>query len=397
MRGCKELQGVLAVAWQPVDAVRPASPWQGRLLTQLRPAPIRFCAVKNREPLGLKRLQARGRLQGAVVQALVVHSVRFSTASDTTTAAQIERMIVSIPGCYCRCSWRPSPCGAPRTHRCGLEETVAVIAKCALVVSPSVDLYLPQKHSSLPCAGQRPPAGGAALQDDSPRAGKRAESEQHALCCASCGGLGGGSVRGHIHLPSPPDAPLPLPPSLLLQVQLDGESRAKYERWQAAGERRAGPLALVSAAGRRAWLSPCAARLPQGAPAKGPANWHLHCSQLTRLSPAAAAGRAVIEQHLRDGTLLQQYTAVLEILLRLRQVGWGRVDASLERCGSSLHSLRRSSACMQLDSCLPAHPPTLLSHTITSAPVHTYRSAATPTWHQETTLPSWPSRTPPHS
>ncbi|KAI7841955.1 hypothetical protein COHA_004482 [Chlorella ohadii] len=49
------------------------------------------------------------------------------------------------------------------------------------------------------------------------------------------------------------------------QVHLDGEARAKYERWQ-------------------------------------------------------AAGRAVIEQHLRDGTLLQQYTAVLEILLRLRQI-----------------------------------------------------------------------------
>lgn len=144
-------------------------------------------------------------------------------------------------------------------------------------------------------------------------------------------------MRGHIHLPSPPDAPLPLPPSLLLQVQLDGESRAKYERWQAAGERRAGPLALVSAAGRRAWLSPCAARLPQGAPAKGPANWHLHCSQLTRLSPAAAAGRAVIEQHLRDGTLLQQYTAVLEILLRLRQVG-GTCCARHARCVGGGHS-----------------------------------------------------------
>ena len=32
------------------------------------------------------------------------------------------------------------------------------------------------------------------------------------------------------------------------------------------------------------------------------------------------AGRAVIERHLADNTLLQNYTAVLEILLRLRQV-----------------------------------------------------------------------------
>lgn len=56
-------------------------------------------------------------------------------------------------------------------------------------------------YSSSPCAGQRPPAGGAALQDNSPRAGKRAESEQHALSCASCGGLGGGSARGAFFCP----------------------------------------------------------------------------------------------------------------------------------------------------------------------------------------------------
>ena len=44
----------------------------------------------------------------------------------------------------------------------------------------------------------------------------------------------------------------------------------------------------------------------------------LHCMPAHITCPAA--GRAVIERHLRDGTLLQQYTAVLEILLRLRQV-----------------------------------------------------------------------------
>lgn len=38
-------------------------------------------------------------------------------------------------------------------------------------------------------------------------------------------------------------------------------------------------------------------------------------------SSPRASGRAVVERHLADGTLLQNYTAVLEILLRLRQVG----------------------------------------------------------------------------
>ncbi len=118
-------------------------------------------------------------------------------------------------------------------------------------------------------------------------------------------------------------------PPRLLQVHLDGEARAKYERWQAAGGWAGvlfGPRIIRC---RAAGSKP--GRRSHAAPARPPA------SGTYSPSTCFVAGRAVIEQHLRDGTLLQQYTAVLEILLRLRQVG-GTCCARHARCVGGGHS-----------------------------------------------------------
>ena len=109
----------------------------------------------------------------------------------------------------------------------------------------------------------------------------------------------------------------------LVQVELLPEARAKYQRWQAAGERSRWGGGGGEGICPSAWECACGwvraapvARLCTSPPPhpRPPTHTHTH----------TCAGRALVARHLQAGTLLANYTAVLEVLLRLRQVGdWG--------------------------------------------------------------------------
>jgi hypothetical protein len=113
-------------------------------------------------------------------------------------------------------------------------------------------------------------------------------------------------------------------------VRLDEVARAKYDHWQAAGEH--GPGSLLG------WLAPVRrhASHPTSTLRKL-ASCVSGATQLTTRRCAAGisplcchpcSGRALVDAHLRANTLLQNYTAVLEVLLRLRQVRAGACSST---------------------------------------------------------------------